>query len=65
VKDEGWFSSLAFWKDDKDIDKVSQYQVKLVDGDTGTNVVIHNEQGQRDNSPTALRILTLIHEQIK
>lgn len=65
VKDGGWFSSLAFWKDDKNIDKVNQFQVKLVDGEKGTDVIINNEQGERDNSPTALRILTLIHEQIK
>lgn len=65
VKQGGWFSSLAFWRDDKDLDKASQFQVVLLDGERGTDVVIHDEQGQRDNSPTALRILTLIHEQIR
>ena len=61
----GWLSSLAFWKGDKDIDKQSRYQVQLTADELGTRVVVNDEQGQRSNSDTALRILTLIQEQIK
>jgi outer membrane protein assembly factor BamC len=61
----GWLSGLAFWKGDKDIDKQSRYQVQLIAGEQGTRVVINDEQGQRNNSDTGLRILTLMHEQIK
>ncbi len=62
--DKGWLSSLAFWRDD-DIDKVSRYQVKVA-GEPGlTTVTVADEQGQPDGSVTALRILTLLKEQIR
>ena len=61
----GWLSSLAFWKGDKDIDKQSRYQVQLMASEQGTIVVVNDDQGQRSNSDTALRILTLMQEQIK
>lgn len=61
----GWLSGLAFWKGDKDIDKQTQYQVQLVADKQGTRVVVNDDQGQRNNSDTALRILTLMQEQIK
>jgi outer membrane protein assembly factor BamC len=64
-EDPGLLSKLVFWKDDKNIDKENRYQVKLnSDGDT-TQIVVMNEAGARDNSPTAVRILTLLHEQIR
>ena len=61
----GWLSSLAFWKGDEDIDKQHRYQVQLVAGEQGTRVVVNDEQGLRSSSDTALRILTLMQEQIK
>jgi outer membrane protein assembly factor BamC len=64
-KDEGWLSKLAFWSSDKKIDKDNQYQVKVDSATGGSLVTIHDESGQRDNSPTAERILTLLHEQIR
>lgn len=65
--DEGWLSKLAFWSsdEDKDVDKENRYLVVLRPANDGTNVVVFNQHSQRDNSPTALRILTLIHEQIR
>lgn len=64
-EDPGMLSKLAFWKDDKNIDKENRYQVKLTpDGDV-TNIVILSESGARDNSATAVRILTLLNEQIR
>lgn len=61
----GWLSRLKFWGDDKDIDRVSRYQVKVAGDTRGTVVAVANEQGQPDNSPTAVRILTLLQEQIR
>lgn len=63
--DKGWLSSLAFWSDDKEVDKVNQYQVKVGSVDQKTVVSVANDKGQPDNSPTAIRILTLLQEQIR
>ncbi len=64
-EDTGLLSKLVFWKDDKNIDKENRYQVKLSPDGDNTQIVILNEAGARDNSPTAVRILTLLHEQIR
>ncbi|MBF0257025.1 MAG: outer membrane protein assembly factor BamC [Gammaproteobacteria bacterium] len=64
-KDEGLLSKLAFWSDNDKLDKASQYQVRLSAQGDGAEVRVHNEQGQMDNSETAVRILTLLHEQIR
>jgi outer membrane protein assembly factor BamC len=64
-KKEGLLSKLAFWSDDSALNKTSQYQVRLAPRSPGTEVTVHGEQGQRDNSATAVRILTLLHEQIR
>lgn len=62
----GLLGKLAFWRDnDKNIDKESQYQVGLDAAGSGTRVVVRNKEGVQDNSETALRILTLLHEQIQ
>lgn len=62
----GLLDKLAFWRDnDKSIDKESQYQVGLDAAGDGTRVVVRNQQGVQENSETALRILTLLHEQIQ
>ena len=63
--DKGWLSSLAFWSDDGDIDTINRYQVKVGTRNQQTVVQVADEQGQRDNSPTAIRILTLLQEQIR
>jgi outer membrane protein assembly factor BamC len=62
--EKGWLSSLAFWSDD-DIDKINRYQVKVGTRGEKTVVQVADEQGKRDNSPTAIRILTLLQEQIR
>lgn len=65
-EDPGMLSKLAFWKDsDKNIDKENRYQVKLTPDGNVTNIVILSESGARDNSATAVRILTLLNEQIR
>ncbi len=63
---KGWLSKLVFWDvDEADIDKESQYQIKLAGVENTTNVLVLDAQGVRSNSETALRILTLIQEQIR
>ena len=62
----GLLDKLAFWRDnDRNIDKENQYQVGLDADGAGTRVVIRNKEGVQQNSETALRILTLLHEQIQ
>ncbi|MET0047923.1 MAG: outer membrane protein assembly factor BamC [Sedimenticola sp.] len=66
VEEPGLLEKLAFWRDsDKDIDKEGQYQVSLNADGPRTQVVVLGKEGVRDNSETALRILTLLNEQIK
>ncbi|MCW8890602.1 MAG: outer membrane protein assembly factor BamC [Sedimenticola sp.] len=66
TEEPGLLAKLAFWRDnDQNIDKESQYQVTLDAEGRGTRIVVRNQQGVQDNSETALRILTLLHEQIQ
>lgn len=61
---EGWLSKLKFWGDDE-VDKVNRYQVKVGFNGEQTVVGVANEKGEPDASPTAIRILTLLQEQIR
>jgi outer membrane protein assembly factor BamC len=63
--DKGWLSGLAFWSDDKKVDKVNRYQVRVSSMDDRTVVTVADDKGQRSESPTATRILTLLKEQIR
>ena len=64
-KKRGLLSKLKFWGDD-DPEAAEQYRIALsaTDGDQ-TQVTVLNAEGQRDNSSTAKRILTLVQEQMK
>ena len=61
----GWLSSLAFWKSDSGIDEAKRYLIQVSPKGERTLVFVNNDKGERDDSPTAERILTLIQEQIK
>ena len=63
MDEQGWFSKL--FSSDDEVDIENRYQVRLTDQDGETRVQIFNHEEQRDNSSTAVRILSLIHEQIK
>jgi len=63
-KEKGILSKLAFWSDD-DVDKETQYQVRLHENGEVTRVTIQDDNGVQSNSKTAKRILNLLHEQIK
>ena len=64
-EEEGFLSKLAFWSGDDKPDPEKQYQVRLSQGGEKTRVTIFDQAGTRDNSETALRILTLLQEQIR
>jgi outer membrane protein assembly factor BamC len=69
-EEKGFFSKLAFWSSDDDKRDQSRdgYLVSLIggrDGDENTQVVVLNKDGERDGSPTADRILSLLHEQLR
>ena len=63
-KKKGWGSKLAFWRSD-DIDKVEQYQVKLVGDGSQTRVVVRDQVGRPASAATSERILRLLSEQIR
>ncbi len=60
---EGWLSSLKLWGDD--VDKEHTYQVQVLENENNTEVNVLDELGNRQNSRTAIRILNLLHEQIR
>ncbi len=62
TEDDGLFSKL-FSKEEKPTDV--EYQVSLIPEGGMTRVVILDKDGQRDNSDTAGRILSLLHEQLR
>ena len=61
---EGWLDKMKFWGSD-DV-KISEdpYQVKISTTGEKSKVTILDGKGVRDNSSTAQRILTLLHEQL-
>jgi len=63
-KEKSILSKLNFWSDDE-VDKETQYQVRLHEGVEVTRVTIQDNKGVQSNSDTAKRILSLLHEQIK
>ena len=65
-KQGGWFSRLKFWGDDEDVEKDDTYLVHLSEEATATTwVVVLDRDGEREESPTAERILTLLHAQLR
>ncbi len=67
-KKEGFFSKLKFWGDESRDTSKDEYLISLVggrEGDTTTEVVVLNTNGEPENSDTADRILSLLHQQLK
>jgi len=66
-KEGGILSTITFGVfDGKDnIQEKTTYQVSLAEQSTETEVTVLDKQGQVEKSGTALRILTLLHEQLK
>ena len=64
--EKGWLSKLAFWSSDTKVDKAARFQVRLVEtGEKQTTVDVLNDKGVEETSETAVRILTLIREQLR
>ncbi len=63
-KKEGLLSKLAFWSSD-DKEKPVEYRIVLAEIEGQTKATVLDEDGKRDTTATASRILTLLQEQIR
>jgi outer membrane protein assembly factor BamC len=61
--DEGFLSRLAFWSDDDQ--SVDHFRIKLNDDGADTRVVVQNAEGEAEVSATAVRILNVLHDELK
>jgi len=66
-QEKGILDKLTFnvFSSDDDVQDKSTYLVSLKEQGQQTMVVILNDEGKRESSKTAFRILTLLHEQLK
>jgi outer membrane protein assembly factor BamC len=66
-KEKGLLDKLTFniFSGDDEVQDKSTYLIRLQEQDVQTQVVVLNDKGQPEKSSTALRILTLLHEQLK
>jgi outer membrane protein assembly factor BamC len=64
AEDRGWLSRFKFWGG-SDKSKAEQYRVVVKDMGERAEVNVLNKDGQREQSTTANRILTLLHDQLK
>lgn len=62
--DRGWLSKLKFWGSDE-AKKNERYRIVLTEGAGGTEVSVLDKEGNREQSETARRILTLLYDQLK
>lgn len=61
----GLLSRLAFWRSDDKGVKAERFQVQVRAAADNSQVLIIGKEGGADNSKTSLRILSLLHEQLK
>ena len=61
----GLLDRLAFWRSDDVKVKAEQYRVQVRSASSNSEVVVLNKDGGAEQSSTAHRILTLLHEQLK
>jgi outer membrane protein assembly factor BamC len=61
--EKGLLSKLAFWSSDEK--KAKQYRIVLLAQGPETQIIVNNDEGKRENSGTAKRILTLLEEQLR
>jgi outer membrane protein assembly factor BamC len=64
-QEKGWLDKINFWSSDDKAFSQDPYQVKVATTVDGSNVTVLDGSGVRDNSDTAQRILTLLHEQLQ
>ncbi|MGH8468626.1 MAG: outer membrane protein assembly factor BamC [Gammaproteobacteria bacterium] len=58
--EKGFFSSLAFWRDDDD----DEFEIHLTDVGNNTEVIVLDPNGNWDDSATAARILRLLRTEL-
>lgn len=63
-EEEGFFSGLAFWRDDAEEKPEEYYYIKLISDAADTRVVVLDAEQVRTSSDTAKRLLNLIQEQL-
>lgn len=63
-KSKGFLEKLAFWRKEDPATKAS-YRVYVAEAGGGSDVIVQSADGKADNSPTAKRILSLLHTQLK
>ena len=64
--DDGWLSKLKFWgDDDESAYNQGAYLISLIVEGELTQIIVLDEEGEREVSPTADRILSLLHDQLK
>lgn len=64
-KQGGFLSRMKFWGKDDIKPPTEQYLVSVTSESDSTRIAVINQDGARDDSETAGRILTLLHEQLK
>jgi outer membrane protein assembly factor BamC len=65
AENKGWFSRLKFWGNDDPKKSDQQYRVVVKDLGESAEVNVLNKNGAPEQSPTANRILSLLHEQLR
>lgn len=63
-EEEGFFSSIAFWRDEVEEKPEEYYYIKLIPEAADTRVVVLDAEQNRTASDTAKRLLNLIQEQL-
>lgn len=63
-EEEGFFSGLAFWRDEVEEKPEEYYYIKLISEASDTRVVVLDAEQKRTSSDTAKRLLNLIQEQL-
>ncbi len=61
--DEGFFSSLAFWRDNRSAEE-DEYRVKLVEETAVTKIVVLDDADQPQSEGVGLKLLQIIHEKL-
>ena len=61
----GFLSKLAFWRESDKKAEGSQYRILLKETGQTSEVSVRNADGSPNNTPTAGRIISLLHEQLK
>jgi outer membrane protein assembly factor BamC len=64
-RNEGFLSRFMFWRSNRTDARPEQYRVLVRDNRDTSQVHVLNRDGADDASPTAKRILALLHQQLK